>query len=62
MKKLIMLVAMVAVFSTLLCACGKFKCDLCGKEKSGKKYKEEVMGQEVVYCKDCHDELEDLIG
>ena len=62
MKKLIMLVAMVAVFSTLLCACGKFECDLCGKEKSGKKYKEELMGQEIIYCKDCHDELESLAG
>jgi ribosome-binding protein aMBF1 (putative translation factor) len=33
---------------------------LCGEEKSGKKHEEEVMGQDVVICDDCYDELEDL--
>lgn len=42
----------------VLASCGKFTCDLCGEEKSGKKYEETVLGQEVVYCKDCHDKLE----
>ena len=38
----------------------KYDCDLCGEEKSGKRYKEEVLGQEVEYCKECHDSLEEL--
>lgn len=60
MKKLISVFLLVVVFATMLTACGKFTCDLCGEEKSGKKYTEEVYGQEIEYCKDCHDQLEDL--
>ena len=60
MKKLISLIALIATLTVLLCACGKFECDLCGKEKSGKKYKETVFGEEVVYCGDCKDALEEL--
>ena len=60
MKKCSILVALVMLMSVLLCGCGKFECDICGEEKSGKKYKDEVFGQEVEYCKDCKEDLEDL--
>ncbi len=61
MKKKIVasLLTVAAVIS--LTACGKaFKCDICGEEKTGKSYKETVLGTEVTYCKDCHDQLEEL--
>lgn len=60
MKKLISLIALFATLTVLLCGCGKFECDLCGEEKSGKKYEGELMGEEVVYCKDCREALEEL--
>lgn len=60
MKKLICLIAMIATLSALLCACGKFECDGCGEEKSGKKHKVEILGEEGVLCDDCYAELEDL--
>lgn len=43
-----------------LTACGKFTCQLCGEEKSGRSYKETVLGEEIIICKDCHDDLEEL--
>jgi len=60
MKKLISLILLVVVFATMLTACGKFECDICGEEKTGKKYTEELFGEEINICKDCHDDLEDL--
>ncbi len=60
MKKIICLVLVVLSVCTLFAGCGKFDCDLCGKEKSGKKYKGEILDREVVYCKECHDDLEEL--
>lgn len=60
MKRVVALVLVIASMAVLLCACGKFKCDLCGEEKSGKKYTGEVLGEEITYCKDCKEDLEDL--
>jgi len=61
MKKILFTMLLVATLVLTLTSCGKFTCDLCGKEKSGKRYTEEVLGQEVTYCKECHDSLEDLL-
>lgn len=59
-KKLIALLLMVATVAALT-ACGEpFTCGICGEEKTGKSYTETVMGVEITYCKDCHDELEEL--
>ena len=60
MKKLIGVIALAAIVVSMLAACGKFTCDICGEEKSGKKHEEEVFGMEVVYCDDCYDALNDL--
>ncbi len=62
MKRIISLAAMLITLAMLLCACGKFECDLCGEEKSGKKYTEELFGEKIVYCSDCKNELEDLFS
>lgn len=56
MKKILTIVCIMAVAMSIT-ACSIFTCDLCGKEKSGKKY-EGSFGTEI--CKDCHDDLEKL--
>ena len=60
MKKLICILLLVVVLASLFTACGKFDCDLCGEEKTGKKHKEELYGESVVICDDCYDALETL--
>jgi hypothetical protein len=60
MKKLICGLVLTATLLVALTGCGKFTCDLCDEEKSGKQYKDEILGQEVVYCQDCYDELKEL--
>ena len=60
MKKFFAIALLVIMMVSLLTACGKFECELCKEEKSGKKHKEEVLGQEVVICDECHDGLEAL--
>ena len=62
MKKLICILLVVVMMATMLTACGKFKCDLCGEEKSGKKHEESMLGESVVICDDCYKALEDLAG
>ena len=60
MKKIIVSIVLVLASMLVLVGCGSFTCDLCGEEKVGKQYKEEIFGEEFVYCADCHDELESL--
>ncbi len=55
MKKIIAL-ALAALLSVFcLAGCGKFECDLCGEEKSGKKHTTTVFGEEVTICDDCYE-------
>ena len=60
MKKRIMAVCLMVAMVMSLTACGKFTCDLCGKEKSGKQYTYVLFGNEIVYCKDCKQNVEDM--
>lgn len=60
MKRFICVLLLIAMLATMLTACGKFECDLCGEEKFGKKYESEFLGQEILICKDCYEDLEDL--
>lgn len=62
MKKLICVLLLIVVLATLFVACGKFTCDLCGEEKTGKRYTEEVWGEEVTYCDDCYQALKSFVG
>ena len=60
MKKLIALVLLVVMMATMLAACGKFTCDICDEEKSGKQYEGAVLGEEFIACEDCYEKsLED---
>lgn len=54
----VMLLVMIATLS--LTACGKFTCDLCGEEKSGKSYSMELLGEKVTICNDCYQGLKDF--
>lgn len=62
MKKLICVLLLIVVLASLLAGCGKFECDLCGEEKTGKQHKEEIAGEELVICDDCYETLEDLVN
>ena len=60
MKKVICGLVLAATLATALTGCGTFKCDFCNEEKSGKQYKDEILGQAVIYCKDCYEALKEL--
>lgn len=62
MKKRITALLLTVLTVVSLTACGApFTCDLCGEEKTGKKYTETVLGEEIVYCQDCYDAMKELI-
>ena len=62
MKRLISILLLVVVLATMLTAFGKFTCDMCGEEKTGKKHEESMLGESIVICDDCYKALEDLAG
>lgn len=62
MKKRFLMLIVTLLSALLLTGCGKFTCDLCGQERTGKKYKTEVLSHEVTICKECHDNIESLFG
>lgn len=60
MKKKIVAALLATITILSFAGCGKFTCDLCGEEKSGKKHEETMLGETVTICDDCYKELEDL--
>lgn len=60
MKKRVVAILLTAVTLLSLTGCGKFSCDICGQEKSGKKHTETLFGQEYTICNDCYKVLENL--
>lgn len=56
-KITVLLLTMATVLS--LTACGKFTCESCGEEKSGKSYKVSVLDQDMTVCGDCKKELDE---
>ena len=61
MKKLICLLVLVTVLTTLLTGClGQFECDLCGDEQFGVFYETEILGKTVEYCGDCKDDIDEF--
>ena len=60
MKKIICLILVVLTMCSLLAACSSFTCDICGEKKSGNKNTENILGEEIVYCDDCKNQLEQL--
>ena len=62
MKKVIAVFCLALTMVTMLTACGKFECEVCGYESTGKKYKQEIAGQEYVCCETCNRKLEAVQG
>ena len=62
MKRKISTILIVVAIALTMTACGKFTCDFCGEEKNGKNYKSEMLGEEVVICQDCYNELREIFG
>lgn len=63
MKKRIMALLLTALTIVSLTACGEpFTCDICGEEKTGKKYSETILGEEITYCHDCYKEIKEFIN
>lgn len=60
-KKAVLLIAAIAAMASLS-ACGKFECDLCGEEKTGKSWKVTMLGdsEEMTICDDCYQEVQAL--
>ena len=62
MKKRICLFLALLTALTALSGCGKFTCEMCGEEKSGKKYTITLQDdKKITVCRDCHDEWEAMI-
>ncbi len=59
MKKVLALLTMLAL-TFALTSCGKFTCDACGSEKSGKKHTFELLGEKAEICNDCYNGLKEL--
>ncbi len=65
MKKGILIALTLGAVLVCLTGCGKFTCELCDSEKTGKQYKGEIAGEDVILCEDCYEdinELQDALG
>ena len=60
MKRKISMLFVVVIAILTLTACGKFECDWCGKEKSGKAYTVSSWGEKSTICKECKNEMNEL--
>ena len=54
MKKFIVMVLCAIIAISMFAACGRFTCEVCGEEKTGKKHEGNLLGYEFVYCDDCY--------
>lgn len=61
MKKKMCLVLVVTIVMAGLTACGgtKAKCTFCNEEKKCKSY-ESIMGNEIYYCEDCEETVNEI--
>ncbi len=60
MKKIIVMIVLVAITAALLAGCAPYTCGLCGEEKTGGKNTGEIEGKTVTYCDECKESLEAL--
>lgn len=60
MKKMISAILITAALLLSLTSCGKFTCELCGKETREKKNEVEFVGQKMTVCADCVEDINEL--
>ncbi|MBQ9806941.1 MAG: hypothetical protein IJW49_10615 [Clostridia bacterium] len=60
MKKIVIALLLLVALVATLASCGTFVCDMCEEEKTGTQHEFEILGEKVVYCDDCAEELEEL--
>lgn len=58
-KKFIGALLFVCIMILGMAGCKKSTCDMCGKEKSCKTYKNPIMG-EMEICNDCKEEMQSM--
>ncbi len=60
MKKICLTFTIFAIILTLIACVGKFKCDNCNQEKTGKKHKVEFIEEKLTICDDCYEQWKEL--
>lgn len=50
------------VLAMTACSMGKFTCDLCTEEKSGKKHTSDFYGSKITVCDECYKGINSLFG
>lgn len=61
MKKTLIIIAAILVMAMTLGACGKFVCDACHQEKSGRKHKMSMLGTKITICDDCYKDAQESL-
>ncbi len=61
MKRLIAMALLGATVLSFAACGGKFTCDECGEEKTGKKHTIEIAGEKGTMCAECYEENKELI-
>ena len=60
MKKKIAALLSLVVLAMALTGCGKFTCDYCGKEKTGKQHTVTVFDEKTTMCDECYKDYKAL--
>ena len=65
-KSIKQIIILITAITLVLCltACGNktFKCGICNEEKTGKSYKSEQMGEEILICEECYEQIKEFQG
>ena len=61
MKKVIAITLVTLTLGASLASCGKFECDVCQKEASGKPHTVNYMGRTLDLCDECNEEYEEAV-
>ena len=63
MKKIICALVLVVTMALMLAACGKFTCDYCGQEKTGKRYEvTSLLLGDGIACEECKNEIQNMFN
>ena len=62
MKKVIAIALVTLTLGASLASCGKFECDACHQESSGKPHSITYMGKKMEICDDCNAEYQEVIA